>query len=428
MSSQEQPAAKLLSIQEVGWLQVGETRVFLCDAWGGFFTLREQLAREVGGEFQADIFYRAGFAATERLVGYCLTHGFLSPDDMSLRRALGMLTTGGYGAFDLVESRFTEGWAVITCRNSVESSMVRHNGGTAGFVCDYTRGLLRGLMQHLHPGRSGDDQVECAEISCVANGDPECRFVIGSQAALSAQGHRPGSREFLSVRETLLRLNRQLEDVLEAAQKDPLTGLYNRSYFESAVRRRVEFAHRRTDTVAVALIDVDRFKEVNDTQGHGMGDLALQQIARLLASQGRETDVISRYGGDEFALLMPGTSAEAAVIVADRIRHLVESQNVAGIPLTLSIGIATCPVDATALPALIDLADEAMYRAKDAGGNAVRRYTRAGGPSPLLMPSPSHAAPTGLLHTQAEAFRPGTGRQPRIATPRVAKRRHRSDP
>ena len=170
---------------------MGETRVFLCDAWGGFFTLREQLAREVGGEFQADIFYRAGFAATERLVGYCLTHGFLSPDDMSLRRALGMLTTGGYGAFDLVESRFNEGWAVVTCRNSVESSMVRHNGGAAGFVCDYTRGLLRGLMQHLHPGRSGDDQVECAEISCVANGDPECRFVIGPQAAPHGAGPSP---------------------------------------------------------------------------------------------------------------------------------------------------------------------------------------------------------------------------------------------
>ena len=159
MSSQEQPAAKLLSIQEIGWLQVGETRVFLCDAWGGFFTLREQLTREVGGEFQADIFYRAGFAATERLVGYCLTHGFLSPDDLSLRRALGMLTTGGYGAFDLMESRFDDGWAVVSCRNSVESSMVRQNGGVPGFVCDYTRGLLRGLMHHLHAGRADADHM-----------------------------------------------------------------------------------------------------------------------------------------------------------------------------------------------------------------------------------------------------------------------------
>ena len=183
--------------------------------------------------------------------------------------------------------------------------------------------------------------------------------------------------------------------MLEAAQKDPLTGLYNRAYFESALRRRIEFAHRRTDTVAVALIDVDRFKEVNDTQGHGMGDLALQQIARLLASQGRETDVIARYGGDEFAMLMPGTSVESAVIVADRIRQLVEVQNVADIPLTLSIGIAACPADATTLPTLIDLADEAMYRAKDAGGNAVRRYARAGGgpTAPPRCPRPRPDAP-----------------------------------
>ena len=417
VSSQEQPAAKLLSIQEIGWLEVGEARVFLFDAWGGFFTLREQLAREVGGEFQADIFYRAGFAATQRLVGYCLTHGFLSADDLSLRRALGILTTGGYGAFDLVESRFDEGWAVVSCRNSIESSMVRHNGGVPGFVCDYTRGLMRGLMQHLHTAPGDADTIECAEITCVANGDSECRFVVGTQAELSAQGYRPGSREFVSVRETLLRLNRQLEDVLEAAQKDPLTGLYNRAYFESALRRRIEFAHRRTDTVAVALIDVDRFKEVNDTQGHGMGDLALQQIARLLASQGRETDVIARYGGDEFALLMPGTSIESAVIVADRIRHLVESQNIAGIPLTLSIGIAACPADAITLSALIELADEAMYRAKDAGGNAVRRYTRTGGgPSPLPMPPLPRSAS------------PSTARARPAPRPPAAKRRRRTAP
>ena len=392
MSSQEPPAASLLSIQEIGWLGVGETRVFLCDAWGGFFTLREQLAREVGNEFQADIFYRAGFAATERLIHYCLTHGFLTPDDTGVRRALGMLTTGGYGALDLAEGRFEDGWAVIACRNSVESSMVRQNGGAPGFVCDYTRGLLRGLVQHLRSG--GDaEPVECAEIACVANGDSECRFVVGRPADLAAHGYRAGGREFVSVRETLLRLNRQLEDVLEAAQKDPLTGLYNRAYFESALRRRIEFANRRTDTLAVALIDVDRFKEVNDRQGHGMGDLALQQIARLLGAQGRETDVIARYGGDEFALLMPGTSVEAALIVADRIRHLVESQNVARIPLTLSIGIAACPEDATTLSALIDLADEAMYRAKESGGNAVRRYARPGESSPLppAVPAPPPA-------------------------------------
>lgn len=377
MSSQEQPAAKLLSIQEIGWLEVGGTRVFLCDVLGGFFTLREHLTREVGGEFQADIFYRAGFAATERLIGYCITHGFVTPDETGLRRALGLLTTGGYGAFDLLESRFDDGWAVLRCPNSIESSMVRQNGGAPGFVCDYTRGLLRGLMHHLRVAGTDGEPVECAEITCLANGDAECRFVVGTQSALAASGYRTGRPELVPVRETLLRLNRQLEDVLEAAQKEPKTGLYNRAYFEEILGRRIEFANRRTDTVAVALIDVDHFKEVNDTQGHGRGDAALLQIARLLASQGRETDVVARYGGDEFALMMPGTSVEAAVLVADRVRQLVESQNVAGIPLTLSIGVAACPADAATLTALIDLADKAMYRAKDAGGNAVRRHGRS---------------------------------------------------
>ena len=407
---QEQPTAKLLSLQDIGCLEAGGGRVFLCDAWGGFFTLREQLVREVGGEFQADLFYRAGFAATERLVQTCLTQNFFAADEVGLRRCLGMLTAGGYGALDLVESRFQDGWAVVACRNTVESSMVRKNGGTPGFVCDFTRGLLRGVMHYLrHQSLGGDGMVECVEITCVANGDAECRFVIGSLADLSDRGYQPGSHEFVPVRETLLRLNRQLEDVLEAAQKDALTGLFNRTYFESALRRRVEFANRRTDTVAVAMIDVDRFKEVNDGQGHGMGDLALQQVARLLASQGRDTDVIARYGGDEFAVMMPGTSVEAAMIVAERIRHLVESQNVGGIPITLSIGVASCPSDATTLSSLIDLADAAMYRAKDTGGNGVRQHdwqeSEAGRHTPVQGLASDQVVVTASPHRSAKRRR-----------------------
>ncbi len=170
-------------------------------------------------------------------------------------------------------------------------------------------------------------------------------------------------------------LNRQLEDVLEAAKRDSLTGLYNRAHFESVLRNKIEYANRRTDTLAVAMIDVDGFKQVNDTQGHGMGDLALRQVGHLLAAQARDTDVVARYGGDEFAWLMPGTSVEAALAVADRIRRRVqETQTQMDLPISLSIGIAACPEDATSMAELIDLADAAMYLSKDSGGNQVKRY------------------------------------------------------
>ena len=123
------------------------------------------------------------------------------------------------------------------------------------------------------------------------------------------------------------------------------------------------------------MIDLDGFKEVNDGLGHAMGDLALRQVGRLLGGQARDTDIAARYGGDEFAWLMPGTSVEAAVAVADRIRRLVRDMSRdLNLPISLSIGIASCPDDAGSVTELLDFADAAMYQAKGAGGNQVRRY------------------------------------------------------
>jgi len=216
------------------------------------------------------------------------------------------------------------------------------------------------------------------ETHCLANGDPECRFLVATPENLEQHGFGRNAAGHSSVRETLLRLNRQLEDVLEAAKRDSLTGLYNRAHFESVLRNRIEYANRRTDTLAVAMIDVDGFKGVNDSQGHAMGDLALRQVAHLLAGQARETDIVARYGGDEFSWLMPETSVEAALAVADRIRRLVfEMRLEMDLPISLSIGIASCPGDAATMPELIDLADVAMYQSKGAGGNQVRRYSAA---------------------------------------------------
>ena len=217
--------------------------------------------------------------------------------------------------------------------------------------------------------------MECIETSCVANDDADCLFLVATPSYLAQHGYQQGDPSYNSVRETLLRLNRQLEDVLEAAKRDTLTGLFNRSHFESVLRHRIEYAKRRTDTLSVALIDLDGFKEVNDGLGHAMGDLALRQVGRLLEAQARDTDIVARYGGDEFAWLMPGTTMETALAVADRIRRLVQDMRMeTDLPISLSIGIASCPEDASDMTTLIDFADIAMYQAKEAGGNQVRRY------------------------------------------------------
>jgi diguanylate cyclase (GGDEF)-like protein len=363
------------SIKRGRWERWG-SRVFLQDAHGGLFTLREQMVKEIGPEFTSDIFYRAGFASAEKIMVF--VHGQAEAEKglSRLDFALDLLTQGGYGNISVEQEQALPGEITIHVENSLEGEIFQDSPGRTGYLCDYMRGLFQGIVQAL-PKTEGypEGQVDCVEIRCQANGDSHCRFIVAAPAHLARHGYRVGDRGHSSVRETLLRLNRQLEDVLEAAKRDTLTGLYNRAHFETALRHRIEFASRRTDTLAVAMIDMDGFKEVNDTQGHGMGDLALRQVGHLLAGQARDTDLVARYGGDEFAWLMPATSMETALMVADRIRQRVmETREEMDLPISLSIGIAACPEDADSMTDLIDRADAAMYLAKSAGGNQVRRY------------------------------------------------------
>ena len=373
MSYSETPA--MPGAGEAGRMEVGGERVFLQDA-GGLHALREQMTQEIGADLAADILYRAGTASAERVMASVAEVEGADAGFARLERALGVLTQAGYGRLRLEQSSRQSDEITIRVEDSLEADTMR---GRTGSVCDYLRGLLRGVVRGLPPlGGFPSGEVECAEAACLANGDPECRFVIATAAHLAQQGYQVGGAGHNSVRETLLRLNRQIEDVLEGAKRDPLTGLYNRSHFESALRQRIEHANRRTDTLAVAMIDIDGFKGVNDTQGHGAGDQALRQVGRLLAGQARDTDVVARYGGDEFAWLMPGTSVEAALAVADRIRRQAQALRTEfDLPVSLSLGIAACPQDAAVMADLIDFADAAMYAAKDAGGNRVRHYIAA---------------------------------------------------
>jgi len=362
-----------------GHLRAWGARTFVCDAAGGFLSLREQMRQEIGAELAGDFLYRAGVAEAGVLMEFVGGHPARHDGRAQLTQALFLLTEAGYGRLSLEAGHPRAGEITIRAEDSMIGATLRERGEPAGFACDFLRGLLRGVVQALPPVEghpSGD--IECVEVRCLVNDDPECRFVVASPEHLVRHGYRVGEMGYSSVRETLLRLNRQLEDVLEAAKRDSLTGLYNRAHFESVLRHKIEHANRRTDTLAVAMIDIDGFKGVNDTLGHGMGDLALRQVGHLLASNARETDVVARYGGDEFAWLMPETTVEAALAVADRIRRLVqEMREEIDLPVSLSVGIAVCPEDAASLASLIDFADAAMYLAKGSGGNQVRHYAAA---------------------------------------------------
>lgn len=174
-------------------------------------------------------------------------------------------------------------------------------------------------------------------------------------------------------------LTDQLQDanakLAQLAVTDPLTGLHNRRSVYSHLEREFVRAKRYEHPLAVAMLDIDHFKKVNDTYGHQTGDQVIRLVADALRRTIRQTDLAGRFGGEEFLILAPETGREHALTMAERIRLAVEEASAVspgGPPVTVSIGVATTEVpDATSSEELVRLADEALYRAKREGRNRV---------------------------------------------------------
>ena len=171
------------------------------------------------------------------------------------------------------------------------------------------------------------------------------------------------------------RERQQAEHYALSAAIDPVSGLYNRRYFESRLEEEVQRARRNRVPVALLMLDIDDFKAINDTFGHPAGDAVIGDVAEILRTSVRAFDVCTRYGGEEFAVLMPGNGPENARTTAERIRQRIEahrSQDPALAPLrvTASIGIAVTQEGAG--PELIEQADRALYEAKRGGKNCAR--------------------------------------------------------
>jgi diguanylate cyclase (GGDEF)-like protein len=161
------------------------------------------------------------------------------------------------------------------------------------------------------------------------------------------------------------------EELRHLAQRDSLTALFNRRRFEEEVTRHLALARRYGTPLTLFMIDVDRFKSINDTYGHGAGDEVLQHVAAVLGAQLRETDVVARIGGDEFAVLMPQTESSRSLPVAERIVgafHEPVVTSVGPVEASVSLGISTAGEGLVALGPLLEDADRAMYRAKATGG------------------------------------------------------------
>ena len=185
------------------------------------------------------------------------------------------------------------------------------------------------------------------------------------------------------------------ENVFHETIHDKLTGLFNRPYFDEAYSQQISLAKRYKNDFAVLFLDIDNFKEINDSYGHLAGDETLRQIAEVISTQKRDSDVAARYGGEEFVLILTQTDNVSGFIFAERLRKAIENLKVyyhdQCIKITISGGIASFPFNSQNPEELLQMADNAVYLSKGAGKNRIshfkkekRRYLRVKIHQPIL--------------------------------------------
>jgi diguanylate cyclase (GGDEF)-like protein len=172
---------------------------------------------------------------------------------------------------------------------------------------------------------------------------------------------------------TAIQNARYFDRVRHMAYVDGLTGIFNRRYFEMRIAEEMERARRYDNALALIMVDLDHFKRLNDEFGHLLGDEVLRQVTTLFGQNLRKSDIVCRYGGEEFVLLMPQTAVEQATAAAEKLRKAIETWSFPGVawPVTISSGVSSFPADGDSRDALVSAADRALYAAKQGGRNRV---------------------------------------------------------
>ena len=342
-----------------------------------------------------------GMAALERRNGEVSTLGEMSrvlQAEMTLVEALEVTS--------LFAARLLDGtWgSVYLFRNSADFLELAAGWGTApagAATLDPSAcwGLRRGQMHRQH----GEAQLRCRH--CAADAAARHHICLPLMAygemlgllhiaapddgpdveAVAAMAQAIGEQVALALS------NAKLRQVLrDQSIRDPLTSLYNRRYMEETLVRELSRAERTGTPVSVVVADLDHFKKVNDTHGHPAGDAVLRAAARLLGGSVRGSDVACRYGGEEFVLILPDCTKDAAIAKAqqlcEELRRLAVQEGAHAIPVTASFGVAGSGEDGHDAERLFKAADAAVYRAKREGRD---RVVVAGRDEPVVPPSPS---------------------------------------
>jgi diguanylate cyclase (GGDEF)-like protein len=224
------------------------------------------------------------------------------------------------------------------------------------------------LHPHVVPSRLRSGRLRVQQTMAVAVPAREGEVGGAFEALLAIQ-------DVTNLADAMEALRGARDEAKHQAATDSLTGISNRRHFVEAAERLLAQALRYGRPCALVLIDVDRFKGINDTHGHATGDTVLRTIVAVLGRTLRESDLIGRLGGDEFAALLPETSAAMGLVTGERLRAAVQGERLTGdardITLSVSVGVAALDETARTLDAVFKKADAALYEAKKRGRNRV---------------------------------------------------------
>ena len=301
---------------------------------------------------------------------------------------------------------------------------VRSGVGIAGHVLASRQSLLVRGPQDAPIPISGDRYRSSSFISVPVIVDDEPRAVLSVADRTDGLPFEQADLQTLEILAghigACLVQQEQGEALQRLAETDPLTWLFNRRHFDKRLESETNRAMRAENLLALLMIDVDKFKTINDRFGHHVGDQVLKAVAAAIKQAVRLYDVPTRYGGDEFAIILPESDTDIASRVARRILEKAEAATIpgelrdAGMHIELSIGVATFPRPLGDATALVEAADTAMYRAKEAGGGVrVWEHSFAEGPRGALRsgrvalpPAPYLADPARLATRELQQLMP----------------------
>ncbi len=262
--------------------------------------------------------------------------------------------------------------------NLILTAVIFAGGICFFFFASYV--LSKHIIRPLRTLHDGIRQIGAGDLSCRIDLD------LDNEVGELARG----------INAMAKRLQQDQIELAQLAIRDSLTGLYNRREFERLLGEELHRSARYHHPLSLLLIDIDKFKEINDGFGHRAGDRALKMVSSAIREISRKGDIVARYGGDELAVLLPETPVDDAMVLAERIRNLIAGKSLPVsadkvMEITLSIGVAMTAGEITTSEQLIDAADQAMYIAKADGRNCVRRADPAGGDTtqrslPITLP------------------------------------------